>query len=48
MLLYQMLEQEQWVIAENCARLIECLPTLTRDPANVEDVLKVERRRSGG
>ena len=40
MLLYQMLEQDRWVIAENCTRLIECLPTLTRDPANVEDVLK--------
>jgi terminase large subunit-like protein len=40
MFLYQMLEQEQWVIADSCARLIECLPTLTRDPANVEDVLK--------
>src|SRR6185295_14164258 len=40
MLMYQMLESGQWVIAENCARLIECLPSLTRDPANVEDVLK--------
>jgi hypothetical protein len=40
MLLYQMLESDQWVIAENCERLIECLPSLTRDPANVEDVLK--------
>lgn len=40
MLMYQMLEAGQWVIAENCERLIDCLPTLTRDPANVEDVLK--------
>jgi hypothetical protein len=40
MLLYQMLEAGQWVIADHCARLIECLPTLTRDPANIEDVLK--------
>ena len=40
MLIYQMLEGGQWVIAESCARLIECLPTLTRDPTNVEDVLK--------
>jgi phage terminase large subunit len=40
MLLYQMLEQDQWVIADQCTRLIDCLPTLTRDPANVEDVLK--------
>jgi phage terminase large subunit len=42
MLMYQMLESGQWVIAENCARLIECLPTLTRDPANVEDVRKMD------
>ncbi len=41
MLLYQMLETGQWIIAENCERLIECLPTLVRDPANVEDVLKM-------
>jgi phage terminase large subunit len=40
MLIYQMLEQGRWIIADNCARLIECIPTLTRDPANVEDVLK--------
>jgi hypothetical protein len=40
MMLYQMLEQDAWVIADQCAQLIECLPTLTRDPANVEDVLK--------
>ena len=40
MQLYQMLEQDRWIIAESCGRLIECLPTLTRDPANVEDVLK--------
>jgi hypothetical protein len=40
MVLYQMLEADRWVIAETCARLIECLPALTRDPASVEDVLK--------
>jgi hypothetical protein len=40
MLMYQMLETGQWVIADNCARLIECLRSLTRDPANVEDALK--------
>jgi phage terminase large subunit len=42
MLIYQMLEQDQWVIAENCGQLIDCLPNLTRDPASVEDVLKHE------
>ncbi len=42
MMLYQMLEQGKWIIAENCAQLIDCLPTLTRDPANVEDVKKMD------
>ncbi len=42
MLMYQALESDQWLIAENCARLIENLPTLTRDPANVEDTLKCD------
>jgi hypothetical protein len=40
MLMYQMLEADRWVIAESCGRLIECLPTLTRDGANIEDILK--------
>jgi hypothetical protein len=40
MMLYQLLEQGKWIIADNCMQLIDCLPTLTRDPANVEDVLK--------
>jgi len=42
MLMYQALEADHWLIAENCARLIENLPTLTRDPANVEDTLKCD------
>jgi hypothetical protein len=42
MLIYQMLQDERWVIAENCERLIECLPTLVRDRANVEDVQKMD------
>ncbi len=42
MLMYQALESDHWLIAENCTRLIENLPTLTRDPANVEDVLKCD------
>ena len=41
MLIYQMLQNEQWVIADSCAQLIECLPTLVRDTANVEDVRKM-------
>jgi hypothetical protein len=42
MLMYQALEADHWAIAENCTRLIENLPTLTRDPANVEDCLKCD------
>ena len=37
-----LLEADHWAISENCPRLIENLPTLTRDPANVEDVLKCD------
>ena len=33
MLMYQAMESDHWLIAENCTRLIENLPTLTRDPA---------------
>src|SRR4029077_533756 len=28
MQLYQMLEQDRWLIAESCPRLIECIPAL--------------------
>jgi hypothetical protein len=42
MLMYQMMETGQWQISSACERLLECLPTLTRDPVNVEDVRKVD------
>ena len=42
MLMYQLLETNQWVIADNCPQLIEVLPALVRDERNVEDVAKVE------
>src|SRR5713226_6108644 len=41
-LLYQMLESDAWVITENCAKLIECLPQLVRDDRRIEDIRKVE------
>ncbi len=41
-LMYQLLESDSWVIAENCAKLIECLPQLVRDDRRVEDIRKVE------
>jgi hypothetical protein len=42
MLLYQLLESDRWLIADHCAQLTACLPALTRDERNVEDVLKME------
>jgi hypothetical protein len=42
MLMYQMLHDDKWLIADNCERLIDCLPTLVRDPVNVEDVQKMD------
>ena len=42
MLMYQMLEAGEWVLAENCIELIRTLPSLIRDPARVEDVEKMD------
>ncbi len=42
MLMYQMLDKQFWVIDRSCVKLIACLPMLTRDPENPEDVLKVD------
>ena len=41
-LMYQMLENDAWIITQNCRELIERLPTLVRDERRVEDVRKVE------
>jgi phage terminase large subunit len=41
-LMYQMLENDEWVIAENCRELIQSLPELMRDERRVEDVRKAE------
>jgi phage terminase large subunit len=41
-LMYQLLENDQWLIADNCRELIECLPRLIRDERRVEDVKKIE------
>jgi len=41
-LMYQLLEQDAWVITQNCSKLMECLPQLVRDTRRVEDVRKVE------
>ena len=41
-LLSQLLDADMWHISEDCPRLVECLPSLVRDPKNTEDVLKVD------
>jgi phage terminase large subunit len=41
-LMYQLLESDSWIIAETCAKLIECLPHLVRDERRSEDIRKVD------
>lgn len=41
-LMSQLLDSGMWQICEDCPKLIDCLPTLLRDPDNPEDVLKVD------
>ena len=41
-LMYQLLETNSWVITDNCAKLIECLPQLVRDVRRQEDIRKVD------
>jgi len=41
-LMYQLLEQDAWLITQNCSKLMECLPQLVRDTRRVEDVRKVD------
>ena len=40
--MYQLLESDSWVITENCAKLIDCLPLLVRDDHRVEDIRKTD------
>lgn len=40
MLMYDLLEKQNWIISTNCPRLIANIPSMTRDPDNPEDVLK--------
>ena len=41
-LMYQLLESDSWVITENCAKLIACLPHLVRDDRRGEDIRKID------
>ncbi|HSC45902.1 MAG TPA: terminase family protein [Candidatus Acidoferrum sp.] len=40
--MYQLLENDSWVITDNCARLIDCLPQLVRDDRRIEDIRKID------
>ena len=40
MLMYQMLDAHEWLIANSCPELIRTLPELVRDEVNVEDIAK--------
>jgi len=42
MLMYQMLEADEWLLTENCVELIRTLPNLVRDTVRVEDIEKMD------
>ena len=42
MLMYQMLDANEWLITSNCAQLIRTLPNLVRDSVRVEDIAKMD------
>lgn len=47
-LMSQLLDSDMWqIVREDCPKLIECIPTLIRDPENSEDVLKVDWIENG-
>lgn len=41
-LMYQLLENDSWVITENCAKLIAGIPLLIRDERRTEDIRKMD------
>jgi phage terminase large subunit len=41
-LMYQLLESDSWLITDNCAKLIDCIPQLVRHDGRVEDIRKVD------
>jgi phage terminase large subunit len=42
LLMYQLLREGRWLIADSCPRLAQTLPVLVRDENDVEDVAKIE------
>jgi phage terminase large subunit len=41
-LMYQLLESDSWLITDNSAKLIDCIPQLVRQDGRVEDIRKVD------
>lgn len=47
-LMSQMLDAGMWqIVGEECPRLVECIPSLMRNPDNTEDVLKIDFSEDG-
>jgi len=42
MLMYQMLDADEWLLTDNCIELIRTIPTLARDMARIEDIEKMD------
>jgi hypothetical protein len=42
MLMYQMLDADEWLLTANCIELIRTIPTLVRDMARIEDIEKMD------
>jgi hypothetical protein len=42
MLMYQMLDADEWLLTDNCIELIRTIPTLVRDMARIEDIEKMD------
>ena len=42
MLMYQMLDADEWLLTDNCIELIRTMPTLVRDMARIEDIEKMD------
>ncbi|HVB99000.1 MAG TPA: terminase family protein [Candidatus Dormibacteraeota bacterium] len=42
MLMYQMLREGKWLVADSCRALAACIPALVRDERDIEDVAKTD------
>ncbi|HVB35374.1 MAG TPA: terminase family protein [Patescibacteria group bacterium] len=42
MLMYQMLREDKWLVADSCPALAACIPAMVRDERDIEDAAKTE------